>query len=85
MCGLTPSEMSPTTDCRENDYQHCGPENAGPERCGDVEGGKIARHRNWHGPAHRKGGCLKEHAAARDAARASNVGMRVEMGPPVGV
>jgi len=25
------------------------------ERCGYLEGGEIARHRNWHGPAHLKG------------------------------
>src|SRR6516162_3133931 len=25
-----------------------------------LEGGKVPRHRDWHGPAHRKGACLKE-------------------------
>src|SRR5262249_1519379 len=38
-------------------YRGGGPAVADPacERCGYLEGGQVARHRNWHGPAHLKG------------------------------
>src|SRR5262249_36951433 len=55
------------------------------ERDGYVEDSQVARHRDRHGAAHRKGAWLKEHAAARDAARGRPrpmLGMRVKMRRP---
>src|SRR5262245_58985850 len=47
-------EARPTED-RQRDRAE-GAE-AACERCAYLEGGEIARHRNWHGPAHLKGAC----------------------------
>jgi hypothetical protein len=48
------------------------------ERCGYLEAGEIARHRNWHGPAHLKGA---SNEPARGGAMTSGPGA---LDPPVG-